>query len=180
MGNWNSNRWTTYRKRRTADECMMISVSFFGGEGLDDKYVNSGRLELRRKTWDHSLSFTVEPDYLGGLVLDLDFLQGPKGVQVMGQRVSMHSTAIFRSRRRWWFECPIEVGSDGEFPIKCLNRCAVLYLPPDGEKFGCRKCHRLAYRSSQTHDKRRMQVRKPPVNNMILDSDPIDCAYAKA
>jgi hypothetical protein len=40
---------------------------------------------------------------------------------------------------RWWFSCP-----------QCAKRCKKLYLPPGQWEVGCRLCHRLTYRSTQT------------------------------
>jgi len=46
--------------------------------------------------------------------------------------------------RRWWFTCPLTVAG-----VPCNRRVGRLYLPPGARYFGCRHCHRLAYRSSQ-------------------------------
>jgi hypothetical protein len=48
---------------------------------------------------------------------------------------------------RWWFHCPLS--TDG---VPCGRRCRMLYLA--GYYFGCRQCHRLTYRSTQTSDSR--------------------------
>lgn len=45
---------------------------------------------------------------------------------------------------RCWFTCPLIV--DG---VACNRRAGKLYLPPGARYFGCRKCHRLTYRSCQ-------------------------------
>ena len=44
---------------------------------------------------------------------------------------------------RWWVVCP-----------GCDKRRVTLYLPRGAVRFRCRVCHGLAYRSSQTHDRR--------------------------
>jgi hypothetical protein len=45
---------------------------------------------------------------------------------------------------RTWLKCPLEVNSK-----TCGKQARKLYLPPGKHKFGCRKCHDLAYRASQ-------------------------------
>jgi hypothetical protein len=48
---------------------------------------------------------------------------------------------------RWWFVCPL--ARDG---VVCGRRVRKLYL--SGRYFGCRRCHNLAYTSSQESDSR--------------------------
>lgn len=56
--------------------------------------------------------------------------------------------------QRWWFTCPLIVGG-----VACNRRVAKLYLPPSARYFGCRRCHDLAYRSSQeAHEAERMAM----------------------
>ena len=57
--------------------------------------------------------------------------------------VSLLTTQTQFGGFRWWFECPLN-GSG------CNRRVGRLYLPPKARLFGCRRCHRLSYRSSQT------------------------------
>ena len=58
-----------------------------------------------------------------------------------------HQTAAGIPQHRW--QCPL---SPADAPCPRLVR--TLYLPPDGEAFGCRHCHGLVYASSQRHNKR--------------------------
>ena len=58
---------------------------------------------------------------------------------------------------RWWFVCPLTV--DG---VACTRRVGKLYLPPGARYYGCRRCHRLTYRSSQEHDRRVDALRRDP------------------
>jgi len=59
---------------------------------------------------------------------------------------------------RYWFQCPVEHG-----PKPCGRRVKRLYLPPNEEIFGCRRCHDLTYRSCQTHDNRKAALARDPV-----------------
>jgi hypothetical protein len=44
---------------------------------------------------------------------------------------------------RPWFQCPTHAGG-------CGRRAGKLYSPPRGDRYLCRECHDLAYRSSRT------------------------------
>lgn len=44
---------------------------------------------------------------------------------------------------RPWFQCPTHAGG-------CGRRAGKLYKPPRGDRYLCRECHDLAYRSSRT------------------------------
>ncbi len=46
---------------------------------------------------------------------------------------------------RYWFRCPGSLRN-----TVCNNRAARLYLPPGAERFACRRCHDLSYKSRQT------------------------------
>lgn len=51
-------------------------------------------------------------------------------------------------RCRYYFLCS---GLDGE---ACGRRVGKLYMPPGEDRFACRNCWNLTYRSSKEHDKR--------------------------
>jgi hypothetical protein len=88
----------------------------------------------------------------------LDNEQGPMGIAILRPRRpesprqdNVHGALLTATRphfggRRWWFQCPLVV--DG---VPCRRRCLVLYRPWGAPFFGCRQCHQLTYRSSQTH-----------------------------
>jgi len=58
-----------------------------------------------------------------------------------------HTTPYFGGKR-YWFICPLAtIGKT------CLKRVGKLYLPPDGQYFGCRQCYDLVYLSSRESHK---------------------------
>ena len=69
--------------------------------------------------------------------------------------LELTSTRCNFGGRRFWFVCPLT--NNG---IPCRRRAFTLHLPPGGQYFGCRLCHRLTYRSSQTHNQRLENLRK--------------------
>ncbi len=54
-----------------------------------------------------------------------------------------------------YFMCPIAIKG-----TLCRRRCRLLFMPPNEGFFGCRVCHRLAYRSSQEAGKRARAIRQ--------------------
>ncbi len=62
---------------------------------------------------------------------------------------------------RYWFHCP------GLFGQPCRRRVTALFRPPDVLLFACRTCHRLTYRSAQTHDARVDRIAQDPC--LMLD-----------
>jgi len=53
-----------------------------------------------------------------------------------GQLVYLIATPMHFGGLRWWFKCP-----------QCFRRCAKLHLDEDRNKFYCRKCLDLTYKS---------------------------------
>lgn len=49
---------------------------------------------------------------------------------------------------RWWFTC----GMNGDERY-CGRRVSKLFLPPEGRRFACRRCHGLTYKSCQESHK---------------------------
>jgi hypothetical protein len=66
------------------------------------------------------------------------------GVERVTLPVRLQNTPTQFGGLRWWFTCPLTIGG-----VACDRRAGKLYLPPGARHFGCRVCHRLAYRSSQ-------------------------------
>ena len=63
--------------------------------------------------------------------------------------------------KRFYFKCP---GLDGR---ACGRRVGKLYLPPGEDRFACRACHNLTYRSSKEHNKREDELRRMPPEALI-------------
>ncbi len=61
-------------------------------------------------------------------------------------KVPLVATRCHLGGFRFWFKCPLSING-----VTCNRRVGVLYL--DGDYFGCRHCHNLAYRSQ--HENRR-------------------------
>ena len=58
-------------------------------------------------------------------------------------KLSFTSSTLYFGGIRYWFKCPT-----------CGNRVGKLYKPGHEEKFKCRQCHNLTYKSTQTHNQK--------------------------
>jgi hypothetical protein len=85
---------------------------------------------------------------LGGAegVLRLDYRMKESG-EALDYPVRLVTTRCHLGGARWWFVCPLSVSG-----VACGRRVRKLYLR--GKYFGCRRCHGLAYTSSQEGDGR--------------------------
>jgi hypothetical protein len=94
----------------------------------------------RGTTIVNSLGLRVEgiPEVLGPLRLTYVITRGKQESIECDYRVPLAFTPGPRGAGRWLFRCPVVTGGQS-----CLRRCEVLYLPPEAERFGCRRCYRL-------------------------------------
>jgi len=60
------------------------------------------------------------------------------------QEIALTSTQPYFGGQRWWFRCSPRDDETG-----CNRRCAVLYLSPVSDRFGCRQCLDLTYSSTR-------------------------------
>jgi hypothetical protein len=79
----------------------------------------------------------------------LDYAITPRGGE--SRRYSYRVAVVTRRTaagivQRLW-RCPLTAAGD----VPCDRLARTLYLPPGAAYFGCRHCHRLVYRSAQTH-----------------------------
>ena len=94
--------------------------------------------------------------------VDIDL--GPHGAV---QRVAVVATTQRLGGVRWWFSCP-----------DCERRCAVLYRPPQSERYTCRICTRADYETPKVSRRRRAEMRALKIRAK-LTVDPNDGTVAK-
>jgi len=88
-----------------------------------------------------SIDYFIRPN-AGKPFVILDYLW--RKTEQVAIPVDFQSTPTQFGGRRWWFTCPLILNG-----IACNRRVGKLYLPASAKYFGCRHCHKLAYRSSQ-------------------------------
>lgn len=136
-------------KKRVVESCHAIDTAEFNRWGvLKVGTERAGTLEWRRggeTAPAASVGYTLGVESTTG-VLRVRYQVGQPG-QSFEYPIRLVTTGCHLGGVRWWFICPLVVNGTA-----CGRRARKLYL--SGNYFGCRHCHRLAYRSSQQSDSR--------------------------
>jgi hypothetical protein len=147
MGGIFSTRWDGHRKATTVEECRVLDLGLLARDGAFWPGCSGTARWSRGQEEISSIGFLVLPAPQG-LLLVLNYRLGQPGESVEVP-IRLETTPLHFGGVRWWGRCPLVVSN-----VPCTRRVCNLYLPPGGRYFGCRKCHRLSYRSVQEHDKR--------------------------
>ena len=153
MGGFGSGQWYRFSTKDTVEECSALSIGTFK-DAL--RYV----LGYRGHVW-----WTVGDKDTGDISFQIDQVHGQPAIRLLytitnrigGEQrqydyvVSLQTTQPHFGGVRWWFICPLVVGGR-----PCRRRVAKLYLPRNGEHFGCRHCHDLVYQSQREDRPRRL------------------------
>jgi hypothetical protein len=152
MGGLGSGQWLFRDAKSTVEESFVLSISSLRQGICPGAH---GTITWSRADGPHlSVNFFVTSD-AGALVLTLRYRW--RDQDVVELPIRLHATGINSGGRRWWFTCPLSVNG-----VPCGRRAGKLYLPPGGRYFGCRRCHRLTYRSAQqAHLKERLLASQP-------------------
>jgi hypothetical protein len=147
MGGSGSGRWKYHEKKRTTEECWALDVADLPRGTLDGRSPSGilravrlgGRSSVLCLRWTLNLG-----DKDPVLTLSYRLHRRVEGLEHT-ERVRLLSTQPYFGGVRWWFACPFS-SKDRE---PCGRRVSKLYLPPGEQRFGCRRCHALTYKSSQ-------------------------------
>ncbi|MEM8556793.1 MAG: hypothetical protein AAGG50_03015 [Bacteroidota bacterium] len=161
MGGYGSTRWGQHTKRRTIEDGLTLPTRpirevLRGGAASGSLTWHRGTGEERKER--ASIGYDFFPDPVPG-VLRLRYERGKRdelekrdelgkrgrAVEVIDYEVRLARTPLHFGGHRVWFVCPLLKNGRA-----CGRRCGKLYLPPGARYFGCRNCHDLTYRSSQT------------------------------
>lgn len=168
MGGYGSTRWDCHRKKRTVEGTRHFSLKYLLA-GKPPVPGRSGTL-----TWEggSSIGYVVSPAPAVRLTYSVPSAAGDR--QPFDYAVPLVAGKVPNGGAKWWFLCSLSVND--RF---CGRRCGTMYLPPGQTYFGCRTCHRLAYRSCQTHDKRVSRLVKNPDALFSLNRDLTGCSPAQ-
>ncbi len=141
MGGYGSTRWGWYGKRLAVEDCRRLPM----------KIINP---KIREGWRAGSVSWSRGGEPMGNISYQIVWGNEPEALRLI-YTVTKHDTGLNKDFDypiilttttlpwdgvRYWFLCPARW---------CGRRVSVLYLPPHGEIFACRHCHRLSYRSRQ-------------------------------
>jgi len=151
MGGPGSTRWNGHRKRALVEDSLAIDLPQLIAGGLLDHPGSSITVAWSR---------VREPIATGLLGFESD---DPEN-RVLRVLVLFHSETPPLSADlplvplrpqiggvRWFLQCP-----------DCDRRALKLYVRPQGDRFGCRSCLGLTYRSAQEHNSRVDLARRDP------------------
>ena len=151
MGGSGSGRWRNHRKARLVTEARKIDLrdpewkSLLARDRAEGTFQWSDSRSGGSTGWADFILSAVNPDGTRNLVLDTNAdPYEPKQVVSLGLRpagFSAHWFAGCRSCDRW---------------------VRVLYAISQSDRFTCRQCAGLTYRSTQTHDSRLDMARRDP------------------
>jgi hypothetical protein len=159
MGGSGSGRWGCHSKATAVEDCKALDLGVI---------VRAGPVEAGRAGMVRWLRGEVEVGVIGyelvrlaggGLAVRLGYrwihpLSGSRDVIL---DVPLEAAPLPRGGVRWWGRCPLALAG-----VPCGRRVGKLYLAPGCPDFACRRCHRLAYRSSQEHDPRVTRLAADP------------------
>ena len=153
MGGSGSNRWGSYQRKVTVEQCHTLDITELLHSGLFNQPKSTANISYKRPRIIGKDTFDVkveadssDPDYLFmKLSYSIAATDGPlETVEV----IPLEYTVPHYGGVRFWFTCPLII--DG---IACMRRVSKLFLPPDQRYYGCRYCYDLTYRKAQQHDK---------------------------
>lgn len=167
MGGVFSTRWNSHRKRRTVESCRTLDLNLVVREARRSSpdadplartlkgelaYGNGDVVRLSL-LWKRVLVPSTGETFVGALELVYPWRRNEGGGEEVHEEtllVPVSLSELASGGKRLYLHCPL-VRPDG---AACLARVVRLYQPRGGQHFGCRKCHRLTYRSAQEHDAR--------------------------
>lgn len=147
MGGYGSGRKADGLRKLTVEETLSLSTSLFKGNirlGVAGYFVISDT-----NNFPHVLKYRFCRE---GFHLIL-WIYSDREEHQATIAIRMQQTRPNYGGYRWWFTCPLAV--DGQ---SCKRRVTKLYYPPKGLYFGCRKCYRLSYISSQLAHKKEREI----------------------
>jgi len=141
-------------KKQVVETCRSVSVFTLKRHNVFSRGQSGGTI-----TWSYwladpafSVSFFYRPSTHPMLSLSYDLIDHWDLPLHIDQDVRLVTAPCQFGGVRYWFLCP----------RYCGMRVGKLYLPAGAERFGCRRCHNLTYRSCQEHDDRVNKLARDP------------------
>lgn len=141
MGGLGSGRRFGHTPAEQVEWCLTLDATILAGQSVAPGLRGYADLGAEACVWDIPVWWIVR-NVGDGDVLTLWRMDGPNDPWV---HIDLTTLMIVSGGTRTYFRCPGLPGGRG-----CDARVAKLYWPLRARGgFGCRRCHRLVYRSSQ-------------------------------
>jgi len=154
MGGLGSTRWGWHKRAITVEECRSLDCTDFRRKG----FLGSGILQFGNVSWFDNfdrmvanLGFTIATKDMSGF-MELNYILNSMNGgadESFRYRIGLQTTRPNFGGLRWWFTCP-----------SCNRRVRKIYRPPMADRYLCRDCHQLSYKSSQESDQRVSDMRR--------------------
>jgi hypothetical protein len=141
VGGNGSGRWRDHEKATAVEDCLFLDAALLRRDRFLQGRSVRGRFDWRDSSNRiiQSADFVLEHDAtvegLRRLVL-VAIAQDPPAL--VRRQIYLRPSRPQFGGQRWWFVCP-----------KCSGLARKLFMPLDKAWFGCRRCHKLTYRSCQ-------------------------------
>ena len=132
----------SYANTPTVEESLDLSISWLKRHGYLVGYKSGGML-WKQYGKESSVSFKVDTENMY-----IQFQYNSNG-EPLDYKAWLSCSQPNFGGKRYYFNCPI---------VGCSKRVSVLYLV--GKYFGCRKCHKIQYRSSRKSGTRYSKLKK--------------------
>jgi hypothetical protein len=149
MGGYGSGRWFGRSRRQVVEDCVYLEAGELPYSLLPPREF---LMTVRRRGGEFVGFLPCRSVLPVGRVMSVTF-DLPMGEETISQVIPVGATTARAGGSRHCFHCPIEK-SEGI----CGQTCRKLYVPPTSMFLGCRKCHCLAYASSQRRPERLAKV----------------------
>ncbi|SRR5579885_53039 len=139
MGGYGSTRWGWHSPKDTIESSIGLKIAEL------QKYCQIGAPWLARGSFSWKPSGASISYSLLGQALTLSYRMRRGNGDAWQERqdvITLQATRPNYGGARWWFTCPI-----------CQRRAGAVYLDRERQRFSCRRCAGLAYRSQQEHNK---------------------------
>jgi hypothetical protein len=111
-----------------------------------------------RQDGEHGMTVVIEARPEHGYLRLQHPSRASEQAKPMDYTVGLTSTAVGFGGRRWWFSCPVSG-----------RRCAVLYLPRGGHRFGSAQGYGLAYSVTRMEEQDRLWRRMAKIAQRLGD-----------
>jgi len=135
MGNYQSTRWNSHRKKNTVEDALTLRLKVIYSSLLPG---HSGIVFWKfGEDGTASIAYSIVGVDDIPILVQLDYQSNGQSVRYP---VFLTSTALPWGGRRYWFCCPNQF---------CRRRVTTLHKVGESQYFECRNCNNLTYTSSQ-------------------------------
>ena len=144
------SRWN-YSNKYATDDCKIIGITWLKQVGYLDG-IKSGNISWsigENKTGSAGIFATIGCENENYIRLTYTITDNQTNNKTKyDYKIPIISTKCNFGNKRYWFKC--QLSKNGKY---CERKVANIYLPPNGQYFGCRHCYELNYKSQKENQR---------------------------